>query len=141
MALELYMLGLIVKDMPAALDFYRRLGLAIPDGSENQSHVEIKMGNGMTFFLDSKPRRWDPRYGSDGEPGPASDRYSTILEFYLNDQATLEAKYAELVGYGYQGSRELYPTSFGMYFAMVKDPDGNTILLSAETAPTESANQ
>lgn len=143
MALELYMLGLIVKDMPVALEFYRRLGLAIPEGSENQSHVEIKMGSGMTFFLDSKPRRWDPRYGSDSDaaPGRASDRYPSILEFYLNDQAALEAKYAELVGYGYQGFREPYPTSFGMYFAMVKDPDGNTILLSAEAATTQTANQ
>lgn len=143
MALELYMLGLIVKDMPAALEFYRRLGLAIPEGSENQSHVEIKMGSGMTFFLDSKPRRWDPRYGrdSDAAPGPDPDRYPSILEFYLNDQAALEAKYAELVGYGYQGFREPYPTSFGMYFAMVKDPDGNTILLSAEPATTQTANQ
>ncbi len=60
MALELYMLGLIVKDMPTALKFYRRLGLAIPDGSETQSHVEIKMGSGMTFFLDSKPRALGP---------------------------------------------------------------------------------
>ncbi|HEY0735319.1 MAG TPA: VOC family protein [Herpetosiphonaceae bacterium] len=141
MALELYMLGLIVKDMPTALDFYRRLGLAIPEGSENQSHVEIKMGSGMTFFLDSKPRRWDPRYGSDAEPGPVSDRYSTILEFYLSDQAALEAKYAELVDYGYQGFREPYPTSFGMYFAMIKDPDGNTILLSAEAESTEPTSQ
>lgn len=142
MALELYMLGLIVKDMPAALDFYRRLGLAIPEGSENQSHVEIKMGSGVTFFLDSKPRRWDPRYGSDADPVSASERYPTILEFYLNDQAALEAKYAEMVGYGYQGFREPYLTSFGMYFAMVKDPDGNTILLSAEAAATtQPANQ
>ncbi|MBV9788342.1 MAG: VOC family protein [Chloroflexi bacterium] len=136
MALELYMLGLIVKDMPAAVAFYRRLGLAIPDGSETQSHVEIKMGTGMTFFLDSKPRRWDPHYErSDAQPSPPNDRYPMILEFYLDNQAALETKYHELVGYGYQGFREPYPTSFGMYFAMVKDPDGNTVLLSAEIAP------
>ena len=138
MALELYMLGLIVQDMPTALAFYRRLGLAIPDDSETQSHVEIKMGSGMTFFLDSGPARWDPGFGaqSDPERSAAGDRYSVILEFYLKEQAALEAKYAEMVGYGYQGYREPYLTSFGMYFAMVKDPDGNTILLSADAAPS-----
>jgi uncharacterized glyoxalase superfamily protein PhnB len=141
MALELYMLGLIVQDMPTALTFYRRLGLDIPDGSETQSHVEIKMGNGMTFFLDSKPKRWDPGFGkqSDPQPSAAGDRYSVVLEFYLKDQAALEAKYAELIDYGYQGFREPYATSFGMYFAMVKDPDGNTILLSADAAPNQPA--
>ena len=143
MALELYMLGLIVQDMPTALAFYRRLGLAIPDGSETQSHVEIKMGSGLTLFLDSKPTRWDPKFGtqSDAKPSAAEDRYPVILEFYLKEQAALEAKYTELTESGYQGFREPYATSFGMYFAMVKDPDGNTILLSADAAPKEPANQ
>jgi uncharacterized glyoxalase superfamily protein PhnB len=142
MALELYMVGLIVQDMPAALAFYRRLGLDVPNGSESQSHVEIKMGN-MTFFLDSKPRRWDPKYGTqlDAGSGAPGDQYPMVLEFYLKEQAALEAKYAELTANGYQGFREPYATSFGMYFAMVKDPDGNTILLSADAAPKEPANQ
>ncbi len=137
MALELYMLGLIVQDMPTALAFYRQLGLAIPDGSETQAHVEIKMGSGMTFFLNSKPKRWDPRFdtSSDLQPSAAGDRYPVVLEFYLKEQAALEAKYTELIDYGYQGYREPYATSFGMYFAMVKDPDGNTILLSADATP------
>ena len=138
MALELYMLGLVVQDMPTALEFYRRLGLAIPDGSEMRSHVEIKMGSGMTFFLDSNPTRWDPGFGTqtDSERTNAPDRYPVILEFYLKEPATLAAKYTELIDFGYQSYREPYRTSFGMYFAMVKDPDGNTILLSAD-APDE----
>jgi uncharacterized glyoxalase superfamily protein PhnB len=139
MALDLYMLGVIVQDMPAAVAFYRRLGLDVPEGSEAQSHVEVRMGSGMTFFLDSKPRRWDPQYGAEeGTPANASgDRYPVVLEFYLKERAALEAKYAELTAHGYQGFREPYLTSFGMYFAMVKDPDGNTILLSADQNPDE----
>jgi len=134
MALELYMLGLIVQDMPMALEFYRRLGLDIPEGSEKRTHVEIKMGSGLTFFLDSNPARWDPGFGAQpaAQRSTAPDRYPTILEFYLKEQAALTAKYAEMVGFGYLGYREPYKTSFGMYFAMIKDPDGNTILLSAD---------
>lgn len=139
MGLNLYMLGLIVRDMPAALAFYRRLGLDIPDDSDHRSHVEIAMGNGMTFFLDSQPTRWDPGYAGQPADQPAASgaRYPMILEFYLPDQATLEVKYAELTAYGHQGFRAPYRTSFGMCFAMVKDPDGNTILLSADAAPGE----
>ena len=141
MALELYMLGLVVQDMPTALEFYRRLGLAIPDGSEMRSHVEIKMGSGMTFFLDSNPTRWDPGFGTqtDSERTNAPDRYPVILEFYLKEPATLAAKYTELIDFGYQSYREPYVTSFGMYFAMIKDPDGNTILLSADAASNATA--
>jgi len=46
MALELYMLGLVVHDMGTSLEFYRRLGLAIPEGSDGKTHVEVKMGAG-----------------------------------------------------------------------------------------------
>jgi uncharacterized glyoxalase superfamily protein PhnB len=141
MALELYMLGLIVHDMPKALEFYRRLGLDIPEGSEKQSHVEIKMGSGMTFFLDSNPKRWDPGYGAqpDTSRHAALDRYPTILEFYLKEHTTLIAKYKELIDFGYQGYREPYATAFGMTFAMVNDPDGNTILLSADADTSAAA--
>ena len=134
MALEIYMIGLIVQDMEKSLEFYRRLGLAIPEGSEKLAHVEVKMGSGLTFFLDSKPKRWDPDFAEQPahEQTETSDRYSSILEFYLKDRAALEAKYTELTGFGYQGYRAPYETAFGMYFAMVKDPDGNTILLSAD---------
>src|SRR5215212_7258038 len=112
MALELYMLGLIVQDMPTALEFYRRLGLAIPDGSEQQSHVEIKMGSGLTFFLDSNPARWDPGFATqpDSARSDAPDRYPVILEFYLKEQASLAAKYTELINFGYQGYRAPYKT-------------------------------
>lgn len=135
MALELYMIGLMVRDMPTALEFYRRLGVAIPEGSEQQSHVEIKMGSGLTFFLDSRPSRWDPSFDKAADPRQSTgNRYPMVLEFYIEDRAAMEAKYHELVGFGYEGFREPYTTSFGMQFAMIKDPDGNTILLSANTA-------
>jgi uncharacterized glyoxalase superfamily protein PhnB len=136
MGLELYMLGLIVRDMPTALQFYRRLGLSIPDGSETRSHVEIKMGSNFTFFLDSNPTRWDPGFDIYSEPEQPAlpQRYPMVLEFYVKEQSILEAKYAEMIAFGYQSYREPYRTSFGMCFAMVKDPDGNTILISADPA-------
>jgi catechol 2,3-dioxygenase-like lactoylglutathione lyase family enzyme len=128
------MLGLTVRDMPRALQFYRRLGLDVPEGSETSTHVEIQMGRGFTFFLDSNPARWDPGFDVLAQPdqGENPQWYPMVLEFYLKDQSVLEAKYAELIDFGYQGFREPYRTSFGMVFAMVKDPDGNTILISAK---------
>ncbi len=143
MALELYMLGLIAQDMGASLEFYRRLGLAIPEGSEGKTHVEIKMGNGLTFFLDSRPSRWDPGFVRRDGPGrmEAADSYRSLLEFYLKTRAAVDAKYSELIGFGYQSRRAPYETSFGMYFAMVNDPDGNTILLSGDLEEHETSKE
>lgn len=126
MGLELYMVGVIVEEMPRALEFYRRLGVDIPDGSENQPHVEIKM-SGLTFFLTTKRvnTKWDPARSD------ASGGYRIILEFYLETRAAVDAKYAELIGYGYASHVAPYETPFNAYFALVDDPDGNTILISA----------
>jgi uncharacterized glyoxalase superfamily protein PhnB len=134
MALELYMLGLIVQDMAKALDFYRRLGLAIPEGSEAKTHVQVKMSGGLTLFFDSHPSRWDPKFVRKDAPEQmeASGSYPFILEFYLKERGAVDAKYKELTGFGYQSYRAPYETPYGMYFAMIKDPDGNTILLSGD---------
>ena len=126
MALELYMVGVIVEDMGRALEFYRRLGVAIPEESENKEHVEVKM-SGLTFFISTKQAnvRWDPARTE------ASGGYRMILEFYLETRGAVDAKYAELTGFGYQSHLAPYVTPFNAYFAMIDDPDGNTVLLSA----------
>jgi hypothetical protein len=49
----------------------------------------------------------------------------------LKSRAAVDAKYAELTGLGYQSYHTPFETPFGVYFALVNDPDGNTILLSA----------
>ena len=142
MGLRLFMLGLTVRDMPRALEFYRRLGLDVPAGSETSTHVEIAMGRGFTFFLDSNPARWDPDFDVSSQPDQPEipQWYPMVLEFYVRKQSVLEAKYAELIDFGYQSCRAPYRTSFGMVFAMVKDPDGNTILISAKAEDNSQAN-
>ena len=126
MGLELYMVGVIVEDMGKAVEFYRRLGVALPEGSETQQHVPVKMG-GLTFFLHTQRRnaRWDP-----AKIAPAGG-YRIVLEFYLETREAVDAKYAELTGFGYHGHFAPYETPLKTYFAMVDDPDGNSILLSA----------
>ena len=71
----------------------------------------------------------------------AADSYRSLLEFYLKTRAAVDAKYSELIGFGYQSYRAPYETSFGMYFAMVKDPDGNTILLSGDLEENETSKE
>lgn len=120
------MVGVIVADMGRAVEFYRRFGVAIPEGSEEQQHVEVRM-SGITFFLNTRESnaRWDPARTD------ASGGYRVILEFYLETADALDVKYAEMVGYGYEGHHAPYNVTADLRFAMVNDPDGNTILLSA----------
>jgi catechol 2,3-dioxygenase-like lactoylglutathione lyase family enzyme len=121
MALELYMVGLVTKDMNKSLEFYSRLGLAIPEGSMGQRHVKVKMKGDLTFFLNAPDRR------------ELADSERVIFEFYLPDRATVDQKHAELTGLGYQSSRApAFEASIPVYFALINDPDGHTIMLSAD---------
>lgn len=131
MGLQLFMVGVIVVDMGRTLEFYRRLGLEIPDGSEEQEHVEVKMGD-LTFFLTTVEAnaRWDP-----ARREISGDGYRIVLEFNLETAEALDAKYAELTSFGYTGHCAPYDVTSQTRFALVDDPDGNTILLSSATGP------
>jgi hypothetical protein len=127
MPLELAMVGVIVDDMARAAEFYRRLGVAVPGDADGKEHVEVSM-NGVIFFLNTSRSnaRWDP------ERRPASGGYRVVLEFFLETPAALDEKYGELTAFGYVGHCEPYDVTPELRFAMVDDPDGNTILLSAQ---------
>ena len=53
MSVQLAMVGVIVTDMARSLEFYRRLGLAVPDGEEAKPFVMHRMPSGVTIFFDS----------------------------------------------------------------------------------------
>ena len=126
MSLNLSMVGIVVKDMAESIKFYRRLGVELPEDAENSKHVEVKMGD-LTFFLHSSRlnRLWDP---SKTTP---SGGYRVILEFFLESNEAIDKKYQQLIAFGYESHFAPYQTPLDTYFAMVNDPDGNSILLSA----------
>ena len=62
-----------------------------------------------------------------------------LFEYFLQTQAAVEAKYAELIGYSYQSYRAPFIYSNGMRFALVNDPDGKTMLLSGQPEEAEGA--
>jgi len=126
MTLQLSMIGLVVADMGRSLDFYRRLGLAVPTGLDNRPHVEVRMESGVTFFWDTT---FTTVYDADREQ-PAGG-YRILPEFFLADRSTVDVTYAEMTNYGYRGHRAPFETAFGAYMAMVDDPDGNTVLITA----------
>lgn len=130
MGLGLYMVGVIVGDMPRAIEFYRRLGVSIPEEADGLEHVEVEM-SGLTFFLSTirAQARWDP-----ARREPAAGGYRILLEFSVETAEALDAKYAELTGYGYASHCAPFDVSSTTRFAMVDDPDGNTVLLSSATA-------
>lgn len=131
MPLQIYMVVVIVEEMARALEFYRLLGVSVPPESDTHHSVEIKMGE-MSMLLSTREANaiWDPGR-VDYPPG---DGYRMLLEFLLDDAESVDVKYDEMVGHGFASHAAPYDTGFGMRFAMIHDPDGNTVLLSGENA-------
>jgi len=125
-SVQLSMVGLVVGDMARSLAFYRRLGLDIPADADDRPHVEVRMANGVTLF-------WDTAFAKAYDPNrePPSGGYRMLPEFFLADRGAVDATYATLTGRGYRGHRAPFETAFGAYMAMVDDPDGNTVLITA----------
>ena len=118
---KLYMVGVIADHLDESTDFYRRLGLEFSPGKGSHREADV---DGLTMFLDGRPSVW--------HPGFADRPYQWLLEFYFDSLLGLEAKIDELAEAGYQILDRPYENGFGMWFAFVADPEGNTVLLSAE---------
>jgi catechol 2,3-dioxygenase-like lactoylglutathione lyase family enzyme len=132
MPIQLAMVGLVVGDMKRSLAFYRRLGLDIPLEEDEKRFVMHRMPSGVTIFFDSV---FFPAEDPERRPAPRGS-YNISLEFYAGTREAVDRLYDELVGLGYAGRRAPWKSS-GPYAALVEDPDGNPILITAEDASAE----
>jgi catechol 2,3-dioxygenase-like lactoylglutathione lyase family enzyme len=124
---RLDMIGLVVQDMGRSLAFYRRLGLDLPADADQQPHVETTLPGGLRLAWDTVEtiRSFDPEWN----PPSGSPRVS--LAFLCDSPADVDRKYGELTGRGYEGHKEPWDAFWGQRYAVVHDPDGNSVDLFA----------
>ena len=127
MEAHLEVVEIVVRDMARSLAFYRLLGLEIPDGVDGESHVEAALSGGMKIAWDTE----ETIRSFDADWSPPSGGHRMGLAFRLNAPADVDAAYTELVSAGYEGHLEPWDAFWGMRYAVVHDPDGNTVDLFA----------
>jgi uncharacterized glyoxalase superfamily protein PhnB len=120
------MIGIVVSDMAAALSFYRMLGLAVPEGVEGESHVEVITPNGYRIAWDTEAlmRSLYPDWVA-----PQGNRVG--LAFKCDGPTDVDARYAAITAAGYHGVKEPWDAFWGQRYAVVSDPDGLHIDLFA----------
>jgi len=120
------MVGMIVRDMTASLRFYRALGLAIPEGQDDEPYVEVITPNGYRISWNSlaMTKEIDPGYVE-----PNGSRLS--LAFKCDRPAEVDATYERLVAAGYAGHKPPWDAFWGQRYAVIDDPDGNHVDLFA----------
>ena len=80
------MVVLLIEDLPRSLAFYRRLGVAFPDGAETRMDIQVPIGDDhqlvpTTQFVRNDPDRRAPSGGS-----------RVLLEFFVDGNEAVDAK-------------------------------------------------
>jgi uncharacterized glyoxalase superfamily protein PhnB len=120
-------IDIVVSDLGAAIEFYRRLGLEferspyMPD-----DHADCDLPNGLHLMLDTDQARGKT---TSGWTPPKLGRI--FLTFEYGTPAEVDSTYAELVAAGVTGLQEPYDAPWGMRYATVADPSGNGVDLYA----------
>ena len=120
------MVVLLVADMARSVAFYRRLGVDFPPDAEARTDIVVPIGGEHQLVLTTTFVRAIPDY----EPPPHGGS-GIVIEFFVDGDAAVDATWAELTGAGHAGRRAPFRTSFGAWMAMVDDPDGNVVLITA----------
>lgn len=113
-------INLVTGDLAASVEFYRKLGVEIPDTRPgwNEHHRTAQFGADEVVDFDIDSAGFTAHWGSEAiAAGP-------LLSFRFETRAAVDSRYAELVAAGYRGLREPYDAFFGSRFAVVEDPGG-----------------
>jgi uncharacterized glyoxalase superfamily protein PhnB len=118
------MLNVVVRDMAASLEFYKRLGVTEPDVDDPPgSHVQLKTPSGFSLELDTAEsvELWNASWRK--SPGSVK----VVLGFALSSREAVDATYAELTSAGHAGRQPPFDAFWGARYAIVADPDGNDV--------------
>ena len=130
-------LNLVVADMARSIDFYRALGLEVPDDAiwrteTGAHHVVMNMPDGFELALDSAALAAVYNAGWREFKGEGN---RTVMSFRYADAAEVDTVYEHIVGLGYGSSQPPYYTFWGSRYAIVADPDGNHVGLMSPPDP------
>jgi catechol 2,3-dioxygenase-like lactoylglutathione lyase family enzyme len=114
--------NIVVGDMGAMSEFYRRLGVKLHGGTAEWAphHRKNDASEAIGFDLDSQQFASVWNQGWPGGPG-------IVLGFRLPDRASVDRMFDELTAAGYQEQQKPYEAFWGSRYAVICDPDGNAV--------------
>ncbi len=128
--LALDFIGIVTRDLPASLAFYRLLGLDVAEGQDDAPHVETVLPSGLRIAWDpvSTIRTFDPEYRL------PTGGHRVAFAFRAEGPSDVDDAYHRLVEAGHTGRVAPWDAFWGQRYATVLDPDGNAVDIYAPLA-------
>ena len=134
---SLEQINIVVRDMDRALAFYRLLGVAIEEsrGEEwvewSRHHVNGTTANGVRVELDSVAfaKQWNPGL-DETKLGSAM-----LPMFHVSSRAEVDRIHGQLAAAGYPSHEAPEDAFWGARYAVVEDPDGNSVGIASAVDP------
>jgi len=122
---DLNAIGIAVSDLRRSMQFYRLLGLDLPEDPA-EDHVEATMANGTRLMFDTEEviRSFLPDWGR-------VDGNQVSLAFECASPAEVDEVYTRVVAGGFEGEKEPWDAFWGQRYALLGDPDGVRVNLFA----------
>ena len=128
---QLNAIGIAVADLRRSMQFYRLLGLDLPEDPEDPAdgHVEATMANGTRLMFDTEEvidsflPEWRRANGN-----------QVSLAFECSSPAEVDDVYARVVAAGFEGEKAPWDAVWGQRYALLGDPDGVRVNLYAALA-------
>ena len=114
------------RDLERSIDFYRLLGLAVPDSEIPHVAVELPGGNSLSLDTEKTIASMHP-----GWAPPSSPDSRLALALGVGSAAEVDALFEKVTAAGHAGPLPPYDAPWGMRYATVADPDGNWVDLFA----------
>lgn len=134
MEIQFGMIVLYARELAKSIEFYRTLGLEIPDPHPDRPVSIYRMPSGLSiiFTTDQVAALYDSHW-TRPEQG-----YRQLMEFVVADDKSVDIVWDKLTSAGYRGLTAPAHIT-GPYAAMVEDPDGNGVLISSDIATLTGA--
>jgi catechol 2,3-dioxygenase-like lactoylglutathione lyase family enzyme len=117
---------IFTHDLDRSLDFYRLLGIPVPQAEGPHVEVELPGGGRLAFDREETIAAMHP-----GWTPPASRESRMALAFGVPSPADVDALFEKVTAAGHAGPLKPFDAPWGQRYATVADPDGNWVDLFA----------
>jgi uncharacterized glyoxalase superfamily protein PhnB len=117
--------GIVTSDMARTLEFFRQLGLDVPD-TPDEGHVNIEIAGGTRVMIDTEEemRKFRPEW-------ERSAGNQSSFAFECESPSEVDEVYARITAAGFQGDKAPWDAFWGQRYAQLRDPDGVPVDLYA----------